>query len=231
MFRILKPGRNMSFHCMDIPRMKERDGVIGMKDFSGLLIRLFEEQGFIYYSRVTIWKCPVIEMTRTKALGLLHKQIKKDSAMSRNGIPDYVITMRKPGENAEPIVHTDRDYPVDKWQKIASPVWMDINQGNTLQRLSARADEDEKHICPLQLEVIERCIELWTNPGDVVFDPFLGIGSTCYQAVKMGRKAYGIELKPSYYEQAVANMKAASLDANTKQQSLDGFCVQGKLAV
>jgi DNA modification methylase/superfamily II DNA or RNA helicase len=229
LFRILKPGRNMSFHCMDIPRMKERDGVIGMKDFSGLLIRLFEEQGFIYHSRVTIWKCPVIEMTRTKALGLLHKQIKKDSAMSRNGIPDYVITMRKPGENAEPIIHTDREYPVDKWQKIASPVWMDINQSNTLQRLSARADEDEKHICPLQLEVIERCIELWTNPGDLVFDPFLGIGSTCYQAVKMGRRAYGIELKPSYYEQAVENMKRASIDANTKQQSLTGYFSQSKI--
>jgi hypothetical protein len=125
--------------------------------------------------------------------------------------------------------HTDN--PHGKWQKIASPVWMDIKQGNTLQRESARTEEDERHICPLQLDVIERCIELWTNPGDVVFDPFLGIGSTCYQAVKMGRKAYGIELKPSYYEQAVSNMAKASMDANTKQQSLNGFMVQGKLTV
>ncbi|MCK9592984.1 MAG: DEAD/DEAH box helicase [Methanoregula sp.] len=231
MFRILKPGREMSFHCMDIPRMKERDGVIGMKDFSGQLIKLFEDIGFIYHSRVTIWKCPVIEMTRTKALGLLHKQIKKDSSMSRNGLPDYVITMRKPGDNPEPITHDDRSYPVEKWQKIASPVWMDIKQGNTLQRESAREDEDEKHICPLQLDVIERCIELWTNPGDLIFDPFAGIGSTIYQAVKMGRKGYGIELKKAYYDQAVENLKIASLDANTKQISLEAFIFQEKLIV
>ena len=231
LYRVLKPGRLMSFHCMDIPRMKERDGVIGMKDFSGLLIRMFEEVGFIYHSRVTVWKCPVIEMTRTKALGLLHKQIKKDSAMSRNGIPDYVITMRKPGDNSEPITHTDRNYPVEKWQKIASPVWMDINQSNTLQRESARENEDEKHICPLQLDVIERCIELWTNEGDTVLDPFAGIGSTGYQSLKMGRKFYGVELKESYYDQAVANLKKASLDSVTKQQSLTQFTTQGKLQV
>jgi DNA modification methylase len=229
-YRILKPGRLMSFHCMDIPRMKERDGVIGMKDFSGQLIRLFEEIGFIYHSRVTVWKCPVVEMTRTKALGLLHKQIKKDSSMSRNGLPDYVITMRKPGENAEPITHDNRSYPVEKWQNVASPVWMDIKQGRTLQKESVREDEDEKHICPLQLDVIERCLELWTNPGDLVFDPFVGIGSTLYEAVRMGRRAYGIELKKSYYDQAYENLKKASLDANTKQQRLDDFTIQGKLS-
>jgi len=215
---------------MDIPRMKERDGVIGMKDFSGQLIRLFEDAGFIYHSRVTVWKCPVVEMTRTKALGLLHKQIKKDSSMSRNGFPDYVITMRKPGENAEPIIHDNRNYPVEKWQKVASPVWMDIRQSNTLQKDSVREDEDEKHICPLQLDVIERCLELWTNPGDLVFDPFAGIGSTLYQALIMGRKAYGIELKKSYYDQAVENCKKGSLDANTKQVDLFKFGFQGKLS-
>ncbi len=231
LYRILKPGRNMSFHCMDLPSTKEHHGIIGLRDFPGALIRLFEAEGFIYHSRVTIWKDPVTAMQRTKALGLLHKQLKKDSTMSRMGIADYVITMRKPGENPEPVSHTDRSYPVSKWQVIASPIWTDINQSNTLQRESAREDEDEKHICPLQLDVIERCIELWTNPGDTVFDPFAGIGSTLYQAVIMERKGYGCELKKSYFDQAVANLKYASAHANTKQTQLQTFLVQDKLEV
>lgn len=210
LYRILIPGRLVSFHCMDLPTQKSRDGFIGLSDFPGELIKMFQDAGFIYHSRVTIWKDPVVAMQRTKALGLLHKQIKKDSSMCRQGIADYVITMRKAGENPEKISHTNETFPVSKWQNYASPVWMDINQSNTLQKDSARDDKDEKHICPLQLDVIERCIELWTNPNDIVFTPFMGIGSECYQALKMGRRAVGIELKDSYYTQAVNNCIIAS---------------------
>ena len=209
LYRITMPGRLLSFHCMDLPLLKSKDGVIGLKDFPAILRQIFEECGFIYHSRVTIWKNPVTEMQRTKALGLLHKQIRKDSSMSRQGTPDYVITMRKPGENPEMISHTHENFPVDTWQKYASPVWMDIRQSNTLQRTSARAEKDEKHICPLQLEVIQRCIELWTNPNDIVFDPFAGIGSVPYVALRMNRRGLGCELKESYYQQAKANLGAA----------------------
>ena len=208
LYRILITGRLVSFHCMDLPTQKQRDGFIGLSDFPGQLIQMFIDCGFIYHSRVTIWKDPVVAMQRTKALGLLHKQIKKDSAMCRQGIADYVITMRKPGENPERISHTNESFPVSKWQNYASPVWMDINQSNTLQRESARQQQDEKHICPLQLDVIERCVELWTNPNDIVFTPFLGIGSEVYQSLKMGRRGVGIELKESYYNQAVLNCKS-----------------------
>lgn len=209
LYRITMPGRLLSFHCINIPLMKQRDGVIGLKDFRGDLIKLFTDEGFIFHSEVCIWKNPVTEMQRTKALGLLHKQIKKDSAMSRQGIPDYVITMRKPGENPEPIQHTNESFPVDLWQKYASPVWMDIRQSDTLQKKSARAEEDERHICPLQLEVIKRCICLWTNPGDIVLDPFAGIASSNYMALRLDRRTIGIELKDSYYVQAVANCEMA----------------------
>lgn len=209
LYRITMPGRLLSFHCMNIPLMKQKDGVIGLKDFRGELIKLFTNEGFIFHSEVCIWKNPVTEMQRTKALGLLHKQIKKDSSMSRQGIPDYVVTMRKPGENPEPIEHTNETFPVDLWQKYASPVWMDIKQSNTLQKKSARAEEDERHICPLQLDVIKRCICLWTNPGDIVLDPFAGIASSNYMALRLDRRTIGIELKDSYYIQAVANCKMA----------------------
>lgn len=216
-YRIMMPGRLVSIHCMNLPAMKERDGYIGVKDFRGDVIRWMQASGFIFHSEVCIWKNPVVEMQRTKALGLLHKQIKKNSCMSRMGIPDYVVTFRKPGDNPEPTEHTNESYPVDKWQQVASPVWdeypapvwWDINQSATLQRNSARADKDEKHICPLQLPVIERCIDLWTNPGDIVLDPFDGIGSVGYQALKMGRRHVGIELKDTYYAQAVANLRKA----------------------
>lgn len=209
LYRITMSGRLLSFHCMNIPMMKQKDGVIGLKDFRGELIKLFTDEGFIFHSEVCIWKNPVTEMQRTKALGLLHKQIKKDSSMSRQGIPDYVVTMRKPGENPEPIEHTDETFPVDLWQKYASPVWMDIKQSNTLQKKSARAEEDERHICPLQLDVIKRCICLWTNPGDIVLDPFAGIASSNYMALRLDRRTIGIELKDSYYVQAVANCEMA----------------------
>jgi DNA modification methylase len=208
--RVMKPGRNVSFHCMLMPTSKERDGYIGLKDFRGDLIRAFQAQGFIYASEVCIWKDPVTAMQRTKALGLLHKTVRGNAAMSRQGIPDYLVTMRTPGEGdpADRVKHGD-DYPVDKWQKVASPVWTDIDPGDTLQFRSAREHDDERHICPLQLEVIRRGVDLWTNPGDVVLSPFAGIGSEGYVSLQMGRRFVGVELKASYYEQAALNLKAA----------------------
>lgn len=205
LYRVLMPGRLISFHCMDLPLSKERDGVIGLRDFRGELIKLFEESGFVLHSQVCIWKDPMTAMQRTKAIGLLHKQLKKDSCMSRQGIPDYLVTMRKVGENEEPVSHTNESFPVGIWQRYASPVWMDINPSDTLQATSARDEKDERHICPLQLTVIRRALNLWTNPGDVVLTPFLGIGSEAYVALELGRKAIGIELKPSYFQQAVRN--------------------------
>lgn len=210
LFRVMKAGRLVSIHCMDLPTTKASDGFIGLRDFPGILIKLFQDCGFYYHSRVTIWKDPVVAMQRTKALGLLHKQIKKDSSMCRQGIADYIITMRKPGDNENPITHTNETFPVEQWQQYASPVWMDIQQGNTLNRTSAREERDEKHICPLQLDVIARCIELWSNEGDTIFTPFLGIGSEAYQSLKMHRKAIGIELKESYFRQAVKNCYRAT---------------------
>lgn len=213
--RVTKSGRLVSFHCMNLPTSKTNDGYIGIRDFRGDLIKMFQDKGFIYHSEVCIWKDPVVAMQRTKALGLLHKQIKKDSSMSRQGIADYLITMRKPGENKEPISHTSEEFPVNEWQKIASPVWMDIKQSNTLQKTSAREDKDEKHICPLQLEVIERALYLWSNPNDLVFSPFMGIGSEGYQSLLCGRRFVGIELKKSYFDQASKNLENAD---NSKKQ-------------
>jgi DNA modification methylase len=210
--RITMPGRLVSIHCMNLPTSKQHHGYIGIQDFRGDIIRWFQKAGFIYHSEVCIWKDPVIAMQRTKALGLLHKQIKKDSSMSRQGIPDYLVTFRKPGSNPEPVTHTNDSFPVAVWQQYASPVWMDINPSKTLQRESAREQCDERHICPLQLEVIERGIELWTNPNDVVYDPFGGIGSTGYVALKKGRRTLMTELKASYYRQMELNMAAAKSD-------------------
>lgn len=218
MYRTTKPGRLLSFHCMNLPTSKMRDGYIGISDFRGDLIRMFIDAGWIYHSEVCIWKDPVVAMQRTKALGLLHKQIKKDSSMSRQGIPDYLVTMRKPGENKEPITHTAEEFTVDMWQKIASPVWMDIRQSNTLQKESAREEKDEKHICPLQLEVIERALYLWSNPNDLVLSPFMGIGSEGYCSLKLGRRFIGIELKESYFKQAVKNL--ATADESSKQLTI-----------
>lgn len=252
LYRITMPGRLLAFHCMNLPTSKERDGVIGIRDFRGELIRVFVENGWIFHSEICIWKDPVTAMQRTKALGLLHKQIKKDSAMSRQGIPDYLVIMRKPGDNPEPVTHTNDTFPVSMWQRYASPVWavigceekkvsafngaeniqpadygdgflhvsQDINPSDTLQRFSVREDTDERHICPLQTQVVERAVELWTNPGDVVFTPFAGIGTELVVPLRMGRKAKGIELKSAYWKQAAANCKEA--DATTaKQTSLD----------
>jgi DNA modification methylase len=208
-YRALMPGRLVSIHCMNLPTSKVRDGHIGLRDFRGEIIRAFEEVGFIYHSEVCIWKDPVTAMQRTKALGLLHKQIRKDSTMSRQGVPDYLVTMRKPGDNPERCAHTAEEFPVQLWQQYASPIWMDINPSDTLQYRSAREHNDERHICPLQLEVIRRAVKLWTNPGDVVWSPFAGIGSEGFVALEMGRKFLGSELKKSYYNQACRNLDRA----------------------
>lgn len=207
--RVMMPGRLVSFHCMNLAASKERDGYIGIQDFRGSLISMFINAGFYMHSEVVIWKDPVTAMQRTKALGLLHKQLKKDSCMSRQGIPDYLVTMRKPGVNPERVSHTAETFPVSVWQNYASPVWMDINPSDTLQRESAREDEDERHICPLQLEVIRRAMRLWSNEDDLVLSPFAGIGSEGYVAIQHGRRFAGVELKESYFKQAVLNLESA----------------------
>jgi hypothetical protein len=239
--RVMMPGRIVAFHCMNLPSTKERDGFIGIRDFRGDLIRLYQKFGFIFHSEVAIWKNPLIAATRTHALGLSHSQIVKDSAMCRHGIPDYLIAMRKPGINPEPVAHPagferwigpedgepkqerKRDpkknkYSHEVWQRYASPVWFDINPSDTLQKESAREDDDSRHICPLQLTVIRRVIELWSNPEDNVLSPFAGIGSEGYVSLQEGRRFVGIELKESYYRQACRNL--ASAERIDKQQEM-----------
>lgn len=202
MVRITMPGRLSAVHCSEIPTTKWKDGVIGLYDLPGDIIRAHEAVGFVLHSRVTIWKDPVVEMTRTKALGLLHKQLKKDSVRSRVGMPDYLLVFRAPGENASPVSHSNDEFPVSMWQKWASPVWMDIRQTDTLNVRMAKENADEKHLCPLQLDLIERALFMWSNPGDIVLSPFMGIGSEGYCAVRMGRKFVGVELKETYWRQA-----------------------------
>lgn len=242
--RVMRPGRLVAFHCMLLPTSKERDGYIGLTDFRGELIRLYQSAGFIFHSEVTIWKDPVTSMQRTKALGLLHKTIRKDSAMSRQGIADFLVVMRTPGRNDVPVAHTAETFPVERWQRYASPVWATIGEPDddgfavcsdeqreddpssgidatdTLQYRSARDHEDERHICPLQLGVIRRAIRLWTNPGDVVWSPFAGIGSEGYVAIQEGRRFIGAELKQSYFRQAVANLRIASAEGVGGQATL-----------
>ena len=226
LYMAMKPGRLVSFHCMNLPTSKVRDGFIGIKDFRGDLIRIFQEFGFIFHSEVCIWKNPVTAMQRTKALGLLHKQIVKDSCMSRQGIPDYLVTMRKPGDNASPVAgefdhfagdvstfeHKGR-LSIDVWQRYASPVWMDINPSNTIQYRAARDGNDERHICPLQLDVIHRALQMWSNPGDLVFSPFAGVGSEGHESIMTGRRFIGVELKKSYFDQACRNLESAEYES------------------
>jgi len=209
-YRMMRPGRLVVVHCMNLTTSKANDGFIGIRDFRGDIIRAHQKAGFIYHSEVCIWKDPVVAMQRTKALGLLHKTIKKDSSMSRQGLADYLVVFRKPGQNEKFISHTAEEFPVQMWQRYASPVWFDIDQSRTLNFRAAREDDDVKHICPLQLDVIERAMDLWTAPDDLVFSPFTGVGSEGYTAVKMGRRFIGSELKPSYYEQALKNMATAT---------------------
>lgn len=225
LMRVIKPGRNISFHCMNLPTSKQTHGVIGLSDFRGELIRMFVAKGFIYHSEVCIWKDPVTAMQRTKALGLLHKQVKKDSAMSRNGLPDYVVTMRKPGKNMVPVVHSPSAQSVDTWQKWASPIWMDIDQGNTVNRKKVlgtvlqKDEDDQKHLCPLQVDVIERLVGLYSNPDELILSPFAGVGSEGFMSLKMKRRFVGIELKKLYFDQAVRNISAAG--TNGSQLTMD----------
>lgn len=236
LFRVMQPGRMVSFHCMNLPTSKTHHGYIGIEDFRGDLIRAFEKHGFIYHSEACIWKDPVTAMQRTKAIGLLHKQVVKDSCMSRQGVPDYLVTMRKPGENKSPVIGEFDEYfgdgsmgigfpegvatrySIEVWQRYASPVWMDINPSDTLQFRSAREQADERHICPLQLQVIERGMAMWSNPGDVILSPFMGIGSEGFVSIEHDRKFIGYELKESYFKQAVANLQTA--ESKKKEQRL-----------
>jgi len=233
-YRTHMPGRIISVHCMNLPTSKQNDGFIGLTDFRGEIIRMFLDAGFIYHSEVVIWKCPVVAVTRTKAVGLLHKTIEKDSAMSRMGIPDTLLMFRKPGENPVPVKgrfkidefagddkpdvandafngEVDRWNSINVWQRYASPVWMDINQSDTLQYRNARDHGDERHICPLQLDVIDRAIQLWSLPGETVLSPFGGIGSEGYMSVIRKRKPVMFELKESYFKMQMKNMEDAIL--------------------
>lgn len=217
MLRIMKPGRLISVHCSDIPFTKWKDGVIGINPLSDKITAMHLSAGMILHSKVTVWKDPVVEMTRTKALGLLYKQLKKDSVRSRQGMPDYVLVFRVPGENIEPVGQDAGKFPVEQWQQWASPVWMDIRQTNTLNVKQARENADDKHLCPLQLDLIERCILLWSNHGDIVLSPFMGIGSEGYVAIKQKRRFVGVELKGSYFKVAAKNL------ANTEANAVDLF--------
>lgn len=246
LLRVTMPGRLHAVHVMQLPMSKIRHGNIGMRDFRGEVIRAYEDAGWIFHSEVCIWKDPVVAQQRTKSIRLLHKQITKDSTISGQGLADYIVTFRKPGENPEPVAGMFEEFhgagldisreaydrhaaqtraegrtpwPFDMWvsvlvwQRYASPVWMDIDQTRTLQYRGGRDEKDEQHISPLQLDVIERCIDLWSNPGDVVLTPFLGIGSEVFSAVQMGRRGLGFELKPSYFRQAVKNLANADRPA------------------
>lgn len=215
MFRVTMPGRLTAVHCTDLPMTKWRDGEIGIKDFSGDIIREHIAAGWVLHSRVTIWKCPVVEMTRTKAHGLLYKTLKADSGRSRMGMPDYLLVFRKPGDNPAPIVHRPEEFPVSQWQEWASPVWMTVNQTRVLNVKAAREQADEKHLCPLQLDVIERALVMWSNPGDVVLSPFMGIGSEGDCSLRLGRKFIGTELKESYWRQACRNLEGAERNSST----------------
>lgn len=217
--RVLRPGRLVAVHCKDLVNYAGRDGMAGLRDFPGELIRLHQAAGFAWHSKVTIWKDPVIEQQRTKAHGLLYKQLRADSSFSRMGLPEYVLMFRKwsatdgDAELVQPVRHTKETFPLQQWQKWASPVWMDIDQTNVLNVQQAREDRDEKHMCPLQLDVIERCLVLYSNKGDVVFSPFAGIGSEGVMSLRAGRKFIGTELKGSYFHHAARNLR----DAVTKQ--------------
>lgn len=238
LMRVIKPGRLVTVHSSLVPMTMQHEGVMGLRDFPGQLVRLFQQYGWIYHSKVNIWKDPLIQATRTKMLSLAHKQISKDSSRCSQGFADELLTFRKPGENPEPVAHDrgfehyigEQDEPNQTkkkdpkhnkyshhiWQRYASPVWWDIRQSDTLNVAAGRDDKDERHICPLQLQVIARCLELWTNEGDIVLSPFAGIGSEGHEAVKMGRQFVGIELKQSYYKTMLRNLKKARKEKGAK---------------
>jgi DNA methylase len=220
-FRVTMPGRLTAVHCSDLPLTKWKDGAIGIKDFSGQIIKQHQDAGWILHGRRTIWKCPVTEMTRTKHVGLLYKQLCKDSSKSRGGMPDYLLTFIKPGDNPSPIAHTPEDFPLDQWQEWASPVWMSVDQSNVLNVRMARDHRDERHLCPLQLDVIERAVIMWSNAGDVVLSPFMGIGSEGVCSLKLKRKFIGVELKESYWKQACGYLDAQDRQADMFMEAVD----------
>jgi len=248
LYRTSKVGRLCAVHCKDLPLYMNRDGAAGLYDFPGDLVRAFVTPTFgdqyskwTFHSRITIWKDPVIEMQRTKNHGLLWRNFSERGEVTRQGMADYVLVFRKwinPHEMPDKQVQNSpteyigdeppqswdskRDLSIQTWQKYASPVWFDIRQTNVLNVQSARSEDDEKHICPLQLDVIARCVDLWTNPGEVVFTPFAGIGSELYESIRLGRKAVGVELKEEYFEQACKN-----LDYMTDQMSSKSFFDMG----
>lgn len=255
MLRITMPGRLHSVHVMQLPATKGREGFIGMRDFRGDVVRAYQEAGWLMHSEICIWKDPVVAQQRTKSIRLLHKQLCKDSTLSGQGLADYIVTFRKPGDNevrvageleryfgdgvdvsreaydrqaAQMAAEGKAPWPFKQWvsimtwQRYASPVWTDIRQTRTLQYRSAREENDEQHISPLQLDVVERCIDLWSNHGETVFTPFMGIGSEVWGAVDAGRRGVGFELKESYFAQAVRNLKTLS---DTKR--VDSLVMQG----
>jgi DNA modification methylase len=213
LFRVLKSGRHIGMHLTQLTTGIAKDGYFSIIDFRGEIIRLFQKHGFHFHAEVTIWKNPELAAIRTKNHQLMHGSTKRDSAIVRPGLADYLIVMRKPGINKEPINNEGNGIPFEKWCKIASPVWMDINESDTLQGWrSARENDDERHITPTQLEVIENYLHMYSNPNDTIFTPFMGIGSEVYQAIKMGRKGIGFELKESYYDLAKKNVRSVVME-------------------
>lgn len=210
LLRVMKPGRNMAVHCAQIPSQKAKDGVIGLKDFRGDLIRHFQQTGAIYHGEVCIDKDPQAQAIRTKSKGLLFTQMRKDSVWSRPALADYIVIFRKPGENAVPI---HPDISNDDWIEWARPIWYGIKETDTLNVAEGRESDDERHICPLQLGTIERCVRLWSNAGETVLSPFAGIGSEGYVSVKQGRRFVGVELKPSYWCAGVRNLERAERES------------------
>lgn len=208
LLRVTKPGRLTAVHVADIPAMKVKDGYLGLRDFPGEVIRAYEGEGWIFHGRAIVAKNPQAQAIRTKSKALLFVQLAKDSSESRPAVLDQILLFRKPGENAVPITPVAHgEMNNETWIDWAGGIWLGIQESDTLQYQSARDKSDEKHICPLQLGTIERCIKLYSNPGETVLTPFMGIGSEAYQAVKFGRKAIGIELKESYFKVALSNLR------------------------
>lgn len=244
LYRVLMPGRIVAVHAMDLPTFASKGEEIGLKEFPDDIIKCHKKAGFVFHSRHCIWKDPLIAATRTHALGLAHKQIVKDSCVCRMGVADYVVAFRKPGENPKPVCNEngltryigERGVPKDLnryinwpdpktnkrshwiWQQYASPVWDDISQTKVLPYRGGKEADDGRHLCPLQLQVIERCLTLWSAPDDRVLTPFAGVGSEVYSAVKMGRKGIGIELKKSYFRQMLRNLESLATVQKNKAE-------------
>ncbi len=214
--RLTKPGRLCVVHCQQLATQKGRDGAIGIYDFRGDLIRTHVEAGWIFHGEVTIDKDPQAQAIRTKATSLMFQTLNRDSAMSRPCFPDYLLMFRKHGDNAVPI---KPDCDNETWIQWARACWYGVRESNTLNTAVARDDADERHICPLQLDLIERCVRLWSNPDELVLSPFMGIGSEIYTAVKLGRRGIGCELKPSYWRTAVDNLRTLDLQPSLFDES------------